>query len=355
MGRYLERINFVNNKAPWLNDINLNKLQENIENVITELHSQGVATGDTLPVGSVLEWYSDTIPENWLLCEGQEVSRNDFQELFSVLDTKYGEGNGSTTFNLPNLKGKGVIGKDKNDTDFNELGKTGGEKKHTLIKTEMPQHQHKMTLADYGSDNASGVIWKSGNTAGKYKYSGDMVEPVGGSQPHNNLQPYIICNFIIKAKQSSGLVATVIDNLESTSATDALSAKQGKKILELVFPIGSTYITQTNSNPSTILGFGTWERLKGKICLGVEEEDSTLNEIGKTGGEKEHTLTIAEIPSHSHSQRLEWTNGTGWGLSSATVGDTNVRVDGNVNTGSIGEGQAHNNMQPYEVVRIYVD
>ena len=89
MGRYLERINFVNNKAPWLNDINLNKLQENIENVITELHSQGVATGDTLPVGSVLEWYSDTIPENWLLCEGQEVSRNDYQELYSVLDTKY--------------------------------------------------------------------------------------------------------------------------------------------------------------------------------------------------------------------------------------------------------------------------
>ena len=55
-------------------------------------------------------------------------------------------------------------------------------------------------------------------------------------------------------------------------------------LLSLVFPIGSTYVTQTNTNPSTILGFGTWERLKGKVCLGLDEDDADFNQINKTGG-----------------------------------------------------------------------
>ena len=67
-------------------------------------------------------------------------------------------------------------------------------------------------------------------------------------------------------------------------------------LLSLIFPIGSTYVTQTNTNPSTILGFGTWERLKGKVCLGLDEDDNDLKTIGNTGGEKTHTLTLNEIP-----------------------------------------------------------
>lgn len=57
-------------------------------------------------------------------------------------------------------------------------------------------------------------------------------------------------------------------------------------LLQLVFPIGSTYITQDRKNPNSILGFGTWERLKGKVCLGLDEDDRDLNVIGETGGEK---------------------------------------------------------------------
>ena len=67
-------------------------------------------------------------------------------------------------------------------------------------------------------------------------------------------------------------------------------------LMELAFPIGSTYITQTDTNPATILKFGTWERFKGLVALGVDEDDENLNEIGKTGGEKKHKLTAGEIP-----------------------------------------------------------
>lgn len=188
----------------------------------------GEATGDTLPIGATIEWHSDIIPENWLLCDGQAVSRTDYAELFNVLGTKYGTGDGSTTFNLPDLQGKVAVGKDENDTDFNVLGKTGGEKEHTLTVAEMPEHSHVLTLK-YGSGNAKWGLdgdWSAGTE------NTEQIKNTGKNQAHNNLQPFLTCNFIIKAKQSSGLVATVVDNLNSVSETDALSAKQGKILNE---------------------------------------------------------------------------------------------------------------------------
>lgn len=119
-------------------------------------------------------------------------------------------------------------------------------------------------------------------------------------------------------------------------------------LLQLVFPVGSTYITQDNTNPNAILGFGIWERIKGKVCLGLDEDDSDLNAIGNTGGEKTHKLTISEMPSHTHANSV--TNGQGskeWGLNFAYDGKSAF------NSGAseyVGGGQPHNNMQPYEVV-----
>lgn len=62
--------------------------------------------------------------------------------------------------------------------------------------------------------------------------------------------------------------------------------KMQDDLLKAVFPIGSTYITQTNTSPNGILGFGTWERLKGKVCVGIDENDNDFNTIGKIGGNK---------------------------------------------------------------------
>ena len=143
----------------------LNKMQNNIEMAIEEKSSLpsggttgqvlakandvewveqtgGTSTEDMLPIGAVLNWFADVIPNNWLLCNGQEISRTDYAELFSVLSTKYGTGNGSTTFNLPDLQGRVAVGKSSSDTDFNVLGKTGGEKAHKLVVNEIPAHQH---------------------------------------------------------------------------------------------------------------------------------------------------------------------------------------------------------------------
>lgn len=129
---------------------------------------------------------------------------------------------------------------------------------------------------------------------------------------------------------------------------DNLNAMQ-KGLMELVFPVGSTYITQSNTNPNTILNFGTWERLKGKVCLGLDEDDTNMNTIGKTGGEKEHTLTVNEMPSHTHTLNNATLlnrniSGTGGAQGSTTVQGATVTANNS------GGGQAHNNLQPYEVV-----
>lgn len=138
-----------------------------------------------------------------------------------------------------------------------------------------------------------------------------------------------------------------------TPINDTNLNKMQTDLLKAVFPIGSTYITQENTNPSTILGFGTWERFKGLIALGVDEDDTDLSTIGKTGGEKKHKLTINEMPSHSHS----YTNGQRplfWDANMSPLGGLGtgdgVQSDWNLSTNDEGGNQPHNNMQPYEVV-----
>ena len=223
-GEYIE---FNNNSQPALNDVNINRLQQLIKQDI-----QGAVSGDTLPVGAIMPFGSDTIPDNWLLCNGQAVSRTDYQELFNTIGITYGSGDGFTTFNLPDLQGKIPVGKDENDTDFDTLGNTGGEKEHTLTINEMPSHNHQSSNYFEGSGGASGV-WAVRSLADLTGYK-DTSSQTGGNQPHNILQPYIVQNYIIKAKQSSGVVATVVDGLNSTSATNALSANQGKVLKELL-------------------------------------------------------------------------------------------------------------------------
>jgi len=177
-----------------------------------------VKVTDTLPVGTIIPYAGATIPSNYMKCEGQELSRIEYDILFSAIGTTYGAGNGTTTFNLPNLKGRVIMGIDSNDTDFDALGETGGEKTHTLTVGEMPSHNHDIgwaqttNLTDPGQQGIPGQApnnwvdsWKTFST--------------GGGQPHNNLQPYIVLNYIIKVLDAPATgvrsetlpVGTVID------------------------------------------------------------------------------------------------------------------------------------------------
>ena len=242
----MDKIDFINAQAPALNDENLNKMQDNIERAIN-----AQVSGDTLPIGTVLPYTNETAPENWLVCDGSELDRTEYNHLFAIIGTTFGGGDGSTTFNLPNLKGRTIVGLDAEDTDFNAIGKTLGEKTHTLTVAEMPEHTHKFRASTkLGNDEGTTTYGEktSGNViSGNY---GNAIQKEGSSQSHNNIQPSFIGVYIIKAKQSAGVVATVVDSLESTSATDALSAKKGKELNEKITR-NSTYSTEEQA-------VGTW-------------------------------------------------------------------------------------------------
>ncbi len=144
--------------------------------------------------GVVTPYAGSSAPTGWLIADGSAISRATYVDLFTLVGTTYGAGNGTTTFNLPNLKGKVPVGRDAAQTEFDTLSETGGAKTHTLITAEMPSHTH--------SYSYKGALDKPEGTAGAFAASKDVVNTTtgstGGDGAHNNLQPYIVLNYIIK-------------------------------------------------------------------------------------------------------------------------------------------------------------
>ena len=187
---------------------------------VDQIFDNPTITGDTLPIGSLVLYNGLTIPQNWLLCDGREVSRETYSELFAAIGTIWGSGDGTTSFNLPNYLDKFPLGAGGNT----DLAETGGEKEVTLTVDTMPNHKHNIIRADGGV--ATGMI----STSGINKGSTQTITATGGGKAHNNMSPYVGSYYIIKAKQSAGVIATVVDTLDSTSTTDALSANMGRKL-----------------------------------------------------------------------------------------------------------------------------
>lgn len=88
--------------------------------------------------GSIVMFAGSVAPQGWLLCDGSAVSRSQYSDLFGVVDTTYGQGDGSTTFNVPDLRGRVMIGA----SNSHPVASHGGEETHSLTENELPQHSH---------------------------------------------------------------------------------------------------------------------------------------------------------------------------------------------------------------------
>ncbi len=125
----------------------------------------------------------------------------------------------------------------------------------------------------------------------------------------------------------------------------------GSSLLNVFYPIGSIYESTQSANPSTFMG-GMWERFgNGKVLVGVDEGDADFNTVNKTGGAKTVTLTTAQIPSHSHGQRVTANSG-GNGIRMDYVKDQTglSSYAQGINTDATGGGGSHNNLQPFVTV-----
>ena len=123
-------------------------------------------------------------------------------------------------------------------------------------------------------------------------------------------------------------------------------------IIDLIYPIGSIYMTVSDTNPFETIKFGVWEKIENKFLLA----SSNIHMNGETGGEENHTLSINEMPKHSHKMKYDSIGWTAIRQNSGTNGILEYNkssYDGQYSTEEVGNGNAHNNMPPYLAVNMW--
>jgi microcystin-dependent protein len=171
----------------------LNNLPAYISNFLT-------STALGFKTGMMIDYGSTTPPAGWLVCDGSAVSRTTYANLFATISTIWGVGDGSTTFNLPNLKGSVSVGSGGlTTTQFsgNTVGYMGGEYKHTLLETELAAHNHPGSIIDVtttglGGSGQSVTLVHGGSTATL------TITSDGNNTPFNVMQPGAVVLKIIK-------------------------------------------------------------------------------------------------------------------------------------------------------------
>lgn len=183
-----------------------------------------------VPIGSCIDFFGATAPNSsFVLAYGQAVSRTAYATLFSLFGTTYGVGDGSTTFNIPDCRGRVIAGKDDMGGSAagrltsgyfgglaNNLGMTGGLESQTLNTSQIPSHNHTATSIDSGHSHGGGqaltqnsfggtnsgiqISWSGGsiNTSAAAASITTTINNTGGGAAHNNVQPTIIANKLIR-------------------------------------------------------------------------------------------------------------------------------------------------------------
>ena len=164
-----------------------------------------------VPTGTLAATARSSAPAGWLLCDGAALSRTTYAALFEAIGTAYGAGDGSTTFNVPDLRGRVPVGDDgaagrlaANDA----RGQSGGAETVALTEAQLPAHDHAYTIVGTNSTahghagpgnpdvaQAAGSIL-IGTISGSTQVS---TEDAGSGQAHNNLPPYQVVNWMVKA------------------------------------------------------------------------------------------------------------------------------------------------------------
>ena len=157
-----------------------------------------------MPSGAITSYGGSAAPPGWLLCDGTPYSRTTFSSLFAAIGTAYGTGDGSTTFNVPNLTRSFCLGPGGTNSSGQigtTLGSKGGEEVHVLSVAELAQHDHlpPAGFSGYAANLAgNGVGIVAGNAAANGVGFQGATDFTGSSNGHNNMPPAVVVQFIIK-------------------------------------------------------------------------------------------------------------------------------------------------------------
>lgn len=219
-------------KAP-VNATNLNHLEQGLKNLETYVLTNGGPGSNSEPIGTIKAYAGTTIPDGYLICDGSQVSKIDYGELFAVLGTAFNlsSDTDSTKFRIPDLRGRVIVGVGSFDTTHSfTLAKTGGEYEHVLTESELPKSIVRLTNSEI-----NGYASVSPTAFG-------LTATSSGGKSHNNVPPYIALNFIIKVVKSTTLIAEVEDSLESDSTTNAPSIHAVTNIIESQLDMANTRV-----------------------------------------------------------------------------------------------------------------
>jgi microcystin-dependent protein len=270
---------------------------------------------DPILIGTIMSWTSNAIPQNFLTCDGSAILRSSYSNLFNIIGTTYGSGDGLTTFNVPDLRGRVMVG--TGSTTYTDsgisiegssvmyaLGSNGGEEKHTMTMNEMPYHTHSMFNsgkhrhsiggADSGSSYGAVLMTdrRSTNVGAWTNYEGShshIINSTGGSNACTLMQPYTVVQYIIKALPQYSSAGTTLNYWTQVGT--------------------STYLTSTNigigtSNPNGLLHVNSISSLNalvvgsnGCVGIGTSNPTSSLTIVGNLtiSGSLEGIISVPNI------------------------------------------------------------
>lgn len=295
-----------------------------VTNITFEKVIGGTGILGSTPVGVVNPFAGATAPTGWLLCYGQEIDRTIYSELFSVIGTTYGNGDGSNTFNVPDLRGRSISGvdnmggSDAGRLDWtNSRGISGGAQYVTLSEAEMPAHSHTVDSHSHGGStegSTADISSASTNSTGSHSHTVDSHSHGGSTGTAN---------------------ATVS---ATTNSTGGHFHEPNVDPYFRTAPDGSAYQLKTSQ---IVSGTGS----------GYYAESTTYtNGQTSTNGAHSHTVTISQT-AHSHTVTAEAPGTDSQGTHSHTVSITQTDHTHAINaeapgTDTKGSGSAHENMPP---------
>lgn len=176
-----------------------------IEAGIANATNLAESSSGRVPIGALMPYAGLATPAGWLLCKGQSLARSSYPDLFKAIGTLYGAAD-AQSFSVPDLRTRVPVGVSDNHVTFGQMGSKGGEERHTLLVSELPAHTH--ILKGVGKTFKGGLeqtnlgAGSGWTTVTNYTAAGNPnleAAATGSNNPHNNMPPYIVLNYIIRA------------------------------------------------------------------------------------------------------------------------------------------------------------
>lgn len=264
------------------------------------------------PPGVLVPYAGAAAPTGWVLCDGSAISRTTFANLFAAIGVVYGAGNGTTTFNVPDMRGRVPVG--KNAATFVTLGGVGGEETHLLSTPELPVHTHVISSDSAGTPAGTLNAVSAGTPAGTLS-TDSAGTPAGtiGNETANHTH----------SGTTSGVSA-----FHTHSQAETRNTVNGQSYGAGSFPYGTNILTSVTSTDSTDHSHN--------ITTGIESTTHNHLFTGTAMTGHTHTFTGTAMGTHVHTF-----TGTALGTHTHTISNT-------------GAGTAHNNLQPYNVVNYII-